>query len=136
MPSEVVTRNFEQPVAAAEAQQQLVVAQLGAVAQPQPLVGSINRRDPQAQFHIDLVLFVELGAAQQQPLALHFARQVFLRQRGPVVGQVGLVADEHDRSRVTFASQGVDRLHRGVAGAHDHYRPVRHADLYASVDAL
>ena len=126
---EVVTGHFQQAVAAAEAQDQLVVAQFRAVAQAQPLVRPVDCGDPQSELHVHQVLFVELGAAQQQPLAVHFTREVLLGQRRPVVGQVRLVADHDDAACVPFAAQRIDCLHCRVARTDNHHRLLRHANL-------
>ena len=48
---EVVTGDLQQAVAAAEAQDQLVVAQLRAVAQAQALVRPVDCGDPQPELH-------------------------------------------------------------------------------------
>ena len=82
------------------------------------------------ELHVDLVLLVELGAAQQQPFAFQFAGQVFLGQRRTVVGQVRFVADQDDASGVPLATQRIDRLHRRVARTDNHDRLFRHANLY------
>ena len=130
---QVVARHLEPPRLAADAQQQLVVGEFAAVAEPQPLAGPVDGRDPHPEAGLDPVLLVELGAAQQQPLALQFARQVFLGQGRAVVGQVRLVADQHDRPGVPLAAQGVDGLHRRMARADDDDR-LRHG-CFASFSA-
>ena len=70
-------------------------------------VGAVDGRDPHAEARVHLPLLVELRAAQQQALAFHFARQELLRQRRPVVGQVGLVAHQHDRALVCPSRRSV-----------------------------
>ena len=117
--AQVVTGYVEHAWPAADAQQQLVVDQLAAVGEAQPPVAPVDRGDARTEPRLDPRLLVELRAAQQQPVALELARQELLRQRGPVVGQVGLVADQDDGTLVALAPQRIDGLDGGVAGADD-----------------
>jgi hypothetical protein len=89
----------------------------------------VDRRHAHAEPHFRLRRLVELRTAQQQALAFQLAGEVFLGQRRAVVRQVGLVADQRHRPRVACAPQGVDRLHRRMAGAHDHHGVRRHLRL-------
>jgi hypothetical protein len=112
---EVVARHLEAPRRAADAQQQLVVIELAAVAEPQsPLGAAVDRGHAHPEAGVDAMLLVVLRAAQPQPLALQFAGQVFLGQRRAVVRQVRLVAHQHDGPGVTLAAQGIHRLHCSV----------------------
>ena len=119
MPASCVARHLEPPRPAADAQQQVVVGELAAVVEPDAPRAAVDGRHAHAEPRLDAVLLVEVRAAQPQPLALELAGEVFLRQRRAVVGQVGLVAHQHDRARVALAAQRVDGLHRRVARADD-----------------
>jgi hypothetical protein len=94
-------------------------AELAAVAQPDALRAAVDGRHAHAEPGLDPVLLVELRAAQPQSLAREPAGEVFLRQGRAVVGEVGLVAHQHDPARVALAAQRVDGLHRRVARAND-----------------
>ena len=129
--AQVLARHVEQAIATADAEQQVVVAEFLAVAESQALVRTVDRGHPHAEFHLDVMLLVEMRAAQQQSLTLEFAGQIFLRKRRPVVRQERFVADQHDAPGVPLASKRVDRLHRGVARADDHHRFVRHPATFS-----
>jgi hypothetical protein len=77
---------------------QLVIGQFAAIGQCHRLRGGVDRPRGLAQQHRDVVLFVELRRLQRDVVGL--AAQYFLGQRGPVVGQMLLVADDRDRSGV------------------------------------
>ena len=100
MPASCAARHLEQPWLAADAQQQVVVdrarrhRRAGA-----RFAAAVDGRHSHAEPGLDAMLLVELRAAQPQPLALELAREVLLRQGRAVVGQVGLVAHQHDRAR-------------------------------------
>src|ERR1700722_2246773 len=65
-------------------------------------------------------MFVVEGAVpEHQAIGRHFAGQVFLRQRRPLVGQLRFVADQHQTAAKTFPPEGVDRLCAGLAAAYD-----------------
>jgi len=92
-----VAGHLEPPRLAADAEQQLVVSEFAAVTEPQPLAGTVDGRHPHAEAGLDPVLLVVLGTAQQEPLPLQLAGEVFLGKGRAVVGQPRLVAHQHDR---------------------------------------
>jgi hypothetical protein len=60
-----------------------------------------------------------LRRAQQDAFEPPGAGQELLRQRGTVVGQMGLGPDEHDGAGVTFGAQGLCRAQPRQGGADD-----------------
>src|ERR1700716_2632685 len=65
------------------------------------------------------MFIVEGSVPEQQAVGRHFAAQVFLRQRWPLVRQTGFIADQHQTAAEALAPQGIDSLRAGLAAAYD-----------------
>ncbi|SHT17902.1 Uncharacterised protein [Mycobacteroides abscessus subsp. abscessus] len=103
----------------AGAQRELGVRQRVAGAQRHTLGTPVDRLHGRIQ-ESNVLLFVEISAANQEVVEAVLAGQVSLRQRRPVVGQSPLVADEHDLPRPPLPSKISCQLRAGVARADDH----------------
>jgi hypothetical protein len=79
----------------------------------------IDRERRATQFELDLVLLVEGLVAKGQALGGHLAGEKLLGERGPLIGQMRLVSDQHEAASETFPAQGVDRLGSRLAGTDD-----------------
>src|ERR1700730_9891796 len=65
-------------------------------------------------------MFVVEGAVpERQAIGRHFAGQVFLRERRPLVRQLRFVAAQHQTAAKTFSPEGIDSLCAGLAAAYD-----------------
>ena len=71
---------------------------------------------------LDAMLVIERLMAERQAVVRQFTRQVLLGQRRPLIGQMGLVADEHQTSAKALAAQGVDRLRAGLTATQNENR--------------
>ena len=55
-----------------------------------------------------------------EPLALHLALEIGLRERRPLIGRIGLGADQRQRPRMAERTQPGDQGSAGLAGPDDH----------------
>jgi hypothetical protein len=73
------------------------------------------------------VLLVPAGLVHPRLLALGAAEEVALRQRGSLVGQFGLLRDEHDPAVEALGAQRLGGFRAGQSATDDHERfPSRH----------
>ena len=98
-------------------QQQPVVGLL-AVAGVHGVRREVDRGDGGAQPQVDVVLVVPVGVVHEGGLELVGAEQVALGQRGPLVGQVVLVAEHHHRALEPGVAEPLDGLGRRQSRAH------------------
>jgi hypothetical protein len=68
---------------------------------------------------LDAMLVIKRPVSEQQTVGRHFAGQVFLRQRGALIGQLRFLADQQQSAGKPFAAKGVDRLRTGLPAADD-----------------
>jgi hypothetical protein len=69
--------------------------------------------------HGHLALGPEGRGPDQDPLERLLAREIFLRERRALIGQLGLVADDRDRAFELVLPQRDPRLRAGMARADD-----------------
>ena len=98
---------------------ELVVAEDVAVGQLDLMTFGVelHRRDATVQGHV--VVGVPLLVVHDRLLEISLALQVLLRQRRPLVRQVGLVRDEIEPALVALITQRLDGLRSGQAAADD-----------------
>ncbi len=96
---------------------EFVVAEFGAVAEREGARRGVDRAGRGTEHQFDAVLTEELARPEGRVVAI--ASQDLLRQGRAVVGQVRLVADEHEFALVSGAAQLLGGTYRRQAGAHD-----------------
>ena len=94
-----------------------------------PVLGRVDRRDPGRGQQLDVVLLVEALLVHAGLLPRHLAAQVFLGQRRPLVGELVLVSDQHDRAVKALGAQLLGRFRAGQAGTDDHEGLIAHRVL-------
>ncbi len=100
--------------------QQRPVRRRAAVLETQPLAGDVESGDARAEPQVDALLLVVLGPAQRNPVFLRRARQVVLRQVGPVHRRIAVGADHRQRPVVALTAQHVGGREPGGATTNDH----------------
>ena len=104
-------------------EQQLVVAERVPSASVDLVRARVDRDDrgmPRAQ--VDVVLGVPVVGMHERLVEFGLALQVVLGQRRPLVGQVGLGAEERDAAGEALVAQRLDGLGAGQAGSDDDER--------------
>ena len=113
--------------AAAGGKHQGVVRVCAAVRQPDLPRAALETGHGLAKVQIDFLFSVERRLAQLQAIDRQSARQVLLGERGALVGQPGLLAEDRDRAAIAATPQCLDELRCGLSGAHDHHiAKIRH----------
>jgi hypothetical protein len=98
-----------------------------AVRQPDLPRAALETGHGLAKVQIDFLFSVERRLAQLQAIDRQSARQVLLGERGALVGQPGLLAEDRDRAAIAATPQCLDELRCGLSGAHDHHiAQIRH----------
>jgi hypothetical protein len=84
-----------------------------------------GRAPPESQIEVEIVVRL---FAQRDLLRLPLACEQLLGQRRPVVRQMALVAQHHQRAVVALVAQGLGGAKSGERGADDHDRAQRGHD--------
>ena len=100
-------------------QGKLVIGNL-AVAHGHGLGQGVDGFGGTAQQKLDIVVGVIGRGAQEEPLKLHLAGQVFLRQRRALIGRAGFLADQRNLPLEPFAAQFRDQRRSGLPGPDNH----------------
>ncbi len=95
-----------------------VVVELLAVVERQRAAAQVERRGTSTEAPLDREHLVD-GGRQHDAVGLPLTGEDLLRQRRPVVGGVGLVADHDDAARVALVAERLGRLHAGDGRAGD-----------------
>jgi hypothetical protein len=111
--------NVERDVVALQVarQHQRVVRQFAPALDAHFLVGAVNPHRAQFAQQRDVLVSINAGRAQQQPVHIQVALEVGLRQRRPLIGRRRLIADQRDLARETALPQPLRGLAAGLAGA-------------------
>lgn len=110
----VAAGHREPPRARARRDDQRVVVDVIACRRSDTLPFPVHGRDPGFEANVDAGLIVEVCRFDVEPLRGQFPGEELLRQRGALVRQPGLLADEYDRTVEAFLLQRGDDLSRGV----------------------
>ncbi len=85
-----------------------------------------------ARDELDVVLGVPALGVDQELLADGAVGEVVLGEGRPLVGRVGLLADQHDPAVVAAGPQCLGCLGAGEPGSDDHHRVLAHEGLLSS----
>ena len=122
----VALEEGQPPRGAAGRDQQLLVAQLLAGVEPHGAGARVERLGAGAEQELDPFLLVPPGGPVGDGLLLDRAGQQLLRERRPVVGWVGLGADDPDRPVVAAAAERLRAALGRQAAADDQDSSVAH----------
>ena len=98
-------------------QHQRVVRKLAAAFEPHAAVGAVDPDRAHAGQQRDLLLGVDFGRTQQQPVDADFTREIGLGQRRALIGCHALLADQRDFAGETARPEPLRSLAAGLAGA-------------------
>ena len=93
-------------------EQELVVPDLVAIGQPDPVRGPVDRGDRQFRPQFDVVLGIPGGVVDVDGVALGGAEQKTFGQRRPLVREFRLAAEQDDPAGESFARAGSRLLWR------------------------
>jgi hypothetical protein len=96
-----------------------VIGEQRAVIEANTLRAALDLGHAPAQMHLDRVLGIKVRRTDEEALLFQCARQVFLRQRRPLVRPGVFVTDERNRPGEALAAQRIDGLHGGLARTDD-----------------
>lgn len=105
-------------------QQQFVVVQNRAVAEPDGLGRRVDRDNGLAEVQFDIGLGVPAGFVHEDAVALLLARQIALGKRRAFIGVVAFVTDEDHSSGEPLGAEGLGRLGSGKPTADDDECPM------------
>ena len=99
---------------------QLAIADGRTIPQRQAVRGRIDCGHFLAQGHGHALVFPELGRADADPLEGLFPGEIFLGQRWPLIGNLGLAPDHQDRAFEPVLPQRHRCLRAAMTGSHDY----------------
>jgi hypothetical protein len=106
------------PCPRAHCQNEVGELQFASARQNQPLSARVDPLGAGAKFEFHGIVAVDGLGAQHQTFRIR-RFQVGLRQRGPVIGQVSFVADQHDLAGISFLTQADRGLRAAMPGTDD-----------------
>ncbi len=115
----VRARQAQLTVRRAGGQDQDLVGGLAPAAQPYPTPLPVDRLGARPEPELDALVGVEGVGPEFQGLAVGLALEIGLRQRRPLIRDLGFLADQQDRAGVAVLAQQGRSGSPGVAGAHD-----------------
>src|SRR3954452_19272002 len=120
-PGQVAARDREHAVGRTGGEDQPLVGKNGSIPKGYGPRCPVYRRGRGSRMEDDPILLEEPLAAHRQGAGFVTGRQVVLRQGRTLIGVIGLVPDEGDRSRVPADPQRVCDLDAGLTGPHDEH---------------
>src|ERR1700730_800546 len=114
------TRDRQRARGRARGEYQGCIAKFAAVGERDSGASQIHRCDRRSQFQRYVLVAPESLRSQEQTFGRLRCAQEFLRQRGPLIGQVRLCADDHHRALEAALAQADRHLGRALSAADDH----------------